>query len=51
MQSWRRSSLGCEAKIQMLGSVRAGDTVELSLLLAFMAVGSSFSHIVLVSVL
>lgn len=35
----------------MLDSVKGGDTVELSLLLAFMAGGSSFSHIVLISVL
>lgn len=35
----------------MLDSVKAGDTVELSLLLAFMAKVSSFSHIVLISVL
>ena len=35
----------------MLDSVRAGDTVELSLLLVFMAAGSSFSHIVLISTL
>lgn len=35
----------------MLDSVKAGDTVELSLLLAFMAGGSSFSHIVLISAL
>lgn len=50
-RSWRQSSLGCEAGIQMLDSVKGGETVELSLLLAFTAVGSSFSHIVLISVL
>lgn len=35
----------------MLDSVKAGDTVGLSLLLAFMAEGSSFSHTVAISVL
>lgn len=35
----------------MLDGVKGGDTVGLSLLLAFRAGGSSFSHIVLISAL
>lgn len=43
--------LAVRPRIQMLDGVRTGDTVEQSLLLAFTAGGSSFSHIVLISVL